>query len=197
MYLHHFKWEDPLMSVIEPLLDRNRAFAASGAHRGVAIMPRHRALVITCLDPRVDPAAFLGLELGDAIVVRNAGGRVTDEVINDVAFIGYLAARMVTEGPLFEVAIIHHTQCGTAALADADLRRGFAELTGLDQAVLAESAVTDPPATVRTDVRNLLASPRVSPRISMSGHVYDLETGLVTTVVPRTSPQPAAAEPVT
>ena len=74
--------------------------------------------MITCLDPRVDPAHFLGLDLSDAIVVRNVGGRVTREVINDVAFIGQIAEAVLPDGPLFEVAVIHHTQCGAAALAD-------------------------------------------------------------------------------
>jgi carbonic anhydrase len=174
------------MSVIEPLLDRNRAFAASGAHQGLAIMPRLRAFVITCLDPRVDPAAFLGLQLGEAVVVRNAGGRITDEVINDVAFISYLAEQAVPEGPLFEVAVIHHTQCGTGALADTGFRRSFAERTGLDETALAAEAVTDPAATVRVDVERLLASPRVSPRISVSAHLYDVVTGLVTGLITTT-----------
>ncbi len=72
------------MSNLRPLLERNRAFAATGAHAGLAIMPRRPVFLVTCLDPRVDPAAFLGIELGDAPVIRNAGGRVTEAVINDI-----------------------------------------------------------------------------------------------------------------
>jgi carbonic anhydrase len=71
------------------------------------VFPNLRLLVITCLDPRVDPADFLRLGLGDAIVVRNVGGRVTPEVINDVAFIGQLGENLLSDGPLFEVAVIH------------------------------------------------------------------------------------------
>ena len=73
---------------IESALERNRAFAAAGGHEGAVVLPNLRLFVITCLDPRVDPAHFLGLGLSDAMVVRNVGGRVTPEVINDVAFIG-------------------------------------------------------------------------------------------------------------
>ena len=98
---------------VDPALERNRAFAAAGGHQGAVVFPNLRLFVITCLDPRVDPAHFLGLRLGDAIVVRNVGGRVTPEVINDVAFIGQLAENMLPDGPLFEVAVIHHTQCGS------------------------------------------------------------------------------------
>ncbi len=146
---------------------------------------------MTCLDPRVDPAAFLGLALGDAPVIRNAGGRVTEAVINDIAFIAELAATMMPGGPLFEVAVIHHTRCGTGFLADEGFRTAFAARAGLDEEALAAEAVIDPAATVRSDVARLLSSAKRSPRISASGHVYDLDTGLVTTIVGRTPVTPA------
>jgi carbonic anhydrase len=171
------------MSKLRPLLDRNRAFAATGAHAGLAMMPRLPVFLVTCLDPRVDPAAFLGIELGDSPVIRNAGGRVTEAVVNDIAFIADVATVMIPDGPLFEVAVIHHTGCGTGFLADAGFRSSFAARTGLDEAALADEAVVDPAATVRTDVARLLSSPKVPPEISVSGHVYDLQTGLVTTIV--------------
>ena len=84
---------------IDPVLERNRAFAAAGGHEGAVVFPNLRLFVITCLDPRVDPAHFLGLDLSDAIVVRNVGGRVTQEVINDVAFIGQIAENVLPDGP--------------------------------------------------------------------------------------------------
>ena len=179
------------MSSLRPLLKRNRAFAATGAHAGLAIMPRQQVFLVTCLDPRVDPAAFLGVELGDAPVIRNAGGRVTEAVIDDIAFISYLARTMIPDGPLFEVAIVHHTGCGTGFLADAGFRSAFAAGTGLDEAALAAEAVIDPVATVRADVQRLLSSPRVLPQISVSGHVYDLETGLVATITGPSRPRQA------
>ena len=64
------------MTSLDPLLERNRAFATTGAHTGLSIMPNQPIFVVTCLDPRVDPAAFLGLGLGDAPMVRNGGGRM-------------------------------------------------------------------------------------------------------------------------
>src|SRR5437763_12236319 len=112
---------------VGPALERNRVFAAEGGQEGAVVFPRLGLLVITCLDPRVDPAHFLGLSLGDALVVRNGGGRVTPEVINTVAFIAQITETVVADGPLFEVAVMHHTQCGSEALADATLRRRFAE----------------------------------------------------------------------
>jgi carbonic anhydrase len=171
------------MSKFGPLLERNRAFAATGAHAGLAMKPRQPVLLVTCLDPRVDPGAFLGVELGDAPVIRNAGGRVTEAVIDDITFIGSLARTMVPDGPLFEVAIVHHTGCGNRRLADAEFRSALAARTGREESVLAEQAVIDPAATVRADVERLLASSKLPPQISVSGHIYDLETGLVTTIV--------------
>jgi carbonic anhydrase len=164
-------------------LDRNRAFSAQRGHEGAVVFPTLRLFVVTCLDPRTDPGHFLGLGLSEAIVVRNVGGRVTPEVINDVAFIGQIAETVMPEGPLFEVAIIHHTQCGTGALADDGFRHRYAERIGAEEADLREHAVLDPAATVTSDVERLRAASAVSPRITVSGHVYDVVTGRVETVV--------------
>jgi carbonic anhydrase len=169
---------------VDAVLSRNRAFAAAGAHQGAVVFPSLRLFVITCLDPRTDPAHFLGLGLSDAMVVRNVGGRVTPQVINDVAFIGQLAERAVPDGPLFEVAVIHHTQCGTGAFADDAFRVRYAERIGADEAVLRELAVLDPYATVAHDAERLRHATAVSPRVTVSGHVYDVVTGLVQTVLP-------------
>jgi carbonic anhydrase len=169
---------------MESALQRNRTFAAGGGQEGAVIFPELRLFVLTCLDPRVDPAHFLGLALGDAVVARNVGGRVTPEVINDVAFIGQLAENMLGDGPLFEVAVIHHTQCGTGALADDTFRRSYAQRIGVDESALREHAVLDPGATVAHDVELLRSAPAISARVTVSGHVYDVVTGLVETVVP-------------
>ena len=169
---------------LEAVVERNRAFAAAGGHQGAVVFPTLRLFVITCLDPRVDPAHFLGLGLGDAMVVRNVGGRVTPEVINDVAFIGQVAETVLPDGPLFHVAVIHHSQCGTGALADDDFRRRYARRIGAEESALRHQAVLDPASTVATDVRRLHRASAVSPRITISGHVYDVETGVVQTVIP-------------
>jgi carbonic anhydrase len=169
---------------IESALERNRAFAAAGGHKGAVVFPNLRLFVITCLDPRVDPAHFLGLDLSDAMVVRNGGGRVTPEVIETVAFIDQIAGNALPDGPLFEVAVIHHTQCGTGALADDAFRRRYAERIGVEESTLREQAVLDPAATVFGDVERLRSAPSISPRVGISGHVYDVVSGLVETVVP-------------
>jgi len=172
------------MAHIDPLLRRNKDFAATSANEKASIIARYPVYVITCLDPRTDPSAFLGLELGDAMVIRNAGGRVSPDVLKDLAYICYLARMLVPAGPRFEVAIVHHNQCGTNFLADEEFRRGFADIIGGDDGTLAAQAVTDPEQTVRFDVELLRAATVLPDTITVSGHVYDVTTGLVTTVVP-------------
>jgi carbonic anhydrase len=172
------------MANVDPLLRRNEDFAATGAHERASIVAKHPVYVITCLDPRTDPSAFLELDLGDATVIRNAGGRVSPDVLKDLAYIGYLSNTIVPGGPRFEVAVIHHNNCGTHFLADEDFRRGFAEVIGVNEAELAAEAVTDPEKTVRFDVELLRSATVLPDTLTISGHVYDVTTGLVTTIVP-------------
>lgn len=168
---------------IDIALERNRVFAAAGGHQGAVVFPNLRLFVLTCLDPRVDPAHFLGLALSDAMVVRNVGGRVTPEVINDVAFIGQLTENILPDGPLFEVAVVHHTQCGTGAFADDAFRRRYADRIGADESTLRDHAVLDPVVSVTRDVERLRSADAIPGRITVSGHVYDVVTGLVETVI--------------
>ena len=174
------------MTRMNPLLDRNEQFARTYTPVPLGL-PTAQVLVVSCLDHRVDPAIVLGLQLGDAPVIRNAGGRVTEAVIDDIAYLAFLAEQLFGgQGPadtLFEVAVVHHTQCGTGLLADPDFRRRAAEATGLPEAALDASAVADPHVTIKADVERLLASPLLSPKVSVSGHVYDIATGRVTTTL--------------
>lgn len=174
------------------LLERNRAFAGTDARtKGPALpfIPNQLAYVITCIDPRTEPAEFLGIELGDAIVQRAVGGRVTPAVLRDVAYIGYLLETKAPDGPWFELAVIHHTDCGSTFLADPGLRAGFAA-RGYDEAELAALPATNPAATVRADVQTIVSAPQISPNIRVSGHVYDVKTGEVQTIVPAAASRP-------
>jgi carbonic anhydrase len=185
-----------MSSHITPLLERNHDFAATDTRTHTPRLPflPHQGLyIVTCIDPRTDPAQFLGLRFAEAIVARTVGGRVIPAVIQDLAYIGYLVETKAPEGPYFEAAIIHHTDCGSGLLADEQLRHEFAQRTGYDEDVLAELPVLDPAATVRTDVELLVSDPRISPRITVSGHVYDVDTGLITTIVDPVSPMGAPA----
>ena len=180
------------MTRMTSLLRRNEQFARTYSPVALA-PPTAEVLVVTCLDHRVDPAIILGLELGEAPVIRNAGGRVTEAVIDDVAFLAFLAEQLFGDqgatDTLFEVAVVHHTQCGTSLLVDPTFRHQAAEATGQSEAALEASAVSDPHATVKADVERLLTSPLLSPKVSVSGHVYDIATGRVTTTLDARYPQ--------
>src|ERR1700757_1165680 len=144
------------MTRMNPLLERNEQFAR--AYPPPALPPAAppppavQLLVVPCLDHRVDPAIVLGLRLGDAPVIRNAGGRVTPAVIDDIAYLAFLAGQLfgdqLAADTLFEVAVIHHTQCGTGFLVDPAFRHQAAEATGRSEAALEASAVADPDTTV-------------------------------------------------
>jgi carbonic anhydrase len=179
---------------MSPLLERNKQFAATYTP-GPLGPPAAQVVIVTCLDHRVDPAIVFGLQLGDVVVIRNTGGRVTSAVIDDIAYLAFLAGQLfsgqVAADGLFEVAVIHHTQCGTGFLADPGFRHRAAEATGRPEAALEAAAVADPYVTVHADVERLLAAPSLSPKVSVSGHVYDIATGRVTSVHDARHPQPA------
>ena len=186
------------MTKMTPLLQRNEQFART--YTPVALgLPAAQVIIVTCLDHRVDPAAVLDLQLGDAPVIRNAGGRVTQAVIDDLVYLAFLAQQLSggqgAEDGLVEVAVIHHTQCGTGLLADPGFRHQAAASTGLAEAALEASAVADPHTTVKTDVERLIAARALPPTVSVSGHVYDIATGRVTTTLEPRYPRRRAAPP--
>jgi len=177
------------MENMDELLQRNQAFAETDLKDrvpAIPFIPNRQVYVLTCIDPRVDPAGILGLELGDAIVGRNVGGRVTPAVVQDVAWISYLHEVKTPDADWFELAIIHHTDCGSGFFADPELRHGFAQ-RGFDEEALAELPVVHPAETVRIDVGRLSREPSISPRVKISGYSYDVKTGLLTTVIPSPS----------
>jgi carbonic anhydrase len=173
------------MSNFDELLANNQRFAASDAKDRVPeipFLPNKQVYIVTCIDPRVDPAALLGLTLGDAIVARNVGGRVTDSVLADLAWISYLHEVKTPDAPWFELAVIHHTDCGSGLMADDHLRAGFVT-RGFDDRELQNTAVIEPTSTVTHDVRRIVESPVVSKQIEVSGYSYDVKTGMLTEVV--------------
>ena len=180
------------MTRMTPLLERNEQFARDYVPVPLG-PPTAQVVVVTCLDHRVDPAIVLGLKLGEAPVIRNAGGRVTQPVTEDIAYLAFLAEQLfagqIAADRLFEVAVIHHTQCGTSLLGDPGFRHQAAAATGQSEAALEAAAVVDPHVTVKADVERLLTSPLISPKVSVSGHVYDIATGRVTTTVDARHPE--------
>jgi carbonic anhydrase len=171
------------MDTIETLNERNKHFAAHQFTGGLALMPKLKTMIVSCADPRVDPAALFDLELGDAAVIRNIGGRITPATLQTMAMLRLVATAEAggPPGPGWNLIVLHHTDCGINHLTGyPDL---LAEHFGVDRAELDAKHVTDPWASVATDVAALKANPFLPAELIVSGLVYDVETGLIQQVV--------------
>ncbi|OLT09745.1 hypothetical protein BJF78_05740 [Pseudonocardia sp. CNS-139] len=171
------------MTTVDTLVDRNRHFAASGPPAGLQLFPRMKTIVVGCVDPRVDPAAVLGLRLGDALVIRNLGGRVTPDTFRTMAALRAIAeVEGAKPGPEWNLVVLHHTDCGITRLGGhAGLLAGVLDIEPAD---LGSKAVDEPVAAVAADVRTIRANPFLPAAFLVSGLVYDIATGLVDVVVP-------------
>ena len=167
------------------LLDRNRSFAEQFKAGNLPIRPRMSTIILTCVDSRVDPAHIFGLGLGDAVVMRNAGGRITPEVMRDLAILGVLTANM--SGPSAmqpELIVMHHTDCGMCRLANPAIQRQVAERLGVGVDEATAMAITDPTSSVQDDIEQLRQSPEMPDQLIVSGFVYDVKNGTINQVAP-------------
>jgi carbonic anhydrase len=182
-------------------IERNAQFAATDAKDHVPeipFIPSKQLYLITCIDPRVDPAAIVGSELGDAIVARNVGGRVTPPLVKDLLWILHLHENLTPDADWFEIAVIHHTDCGSGLLARDELRTGYVSRGGWDDKTALDMAVVDPAKTVAEDVQKLHSAPELQPTIGnvkIGGYVYDVKTGRITTIVEPDYGSPNALRP--
>ena len=159
------------MSTIEELLANNRTFAASlePEHRDSA--PTRRVAVVTCMDARLDVYAALGLQTGEAHVLRNAGGVVSDDVIRSLAI---SQRRLGTR----EVMVVHHTRCGMQTLTDDEFREELLRETGTTPPFAIES-FADLEDDVRQSVLRVRRSPFLAHRDQVRGFVYDVDSHLL------------------
>jgi len=165
------------MADVHTLIDRNLEFANSFNQGDLTLLPRLSMLVLTCLDARVDPAHLFGLALGDAVVMRNIGGRVTDDVIEQIAILRGLA--VVAGGVAFEVAVVHHTDCGASRFANPEVRQKLGEAAGTGEVAIKRLAITDPQISVAEDLDRLRAAPILPDDLVVAGYVYDVTDGHV------------------
>ncbi len=172
------------MTDLIALLKRNQSFAEQFDAGDLAIRPRMSTIILTCLDARVDPAHLFGIGLGDAFVMRNAGGWITPAVLRDLAILGVLAANMPGPSPLqLELVVVHHTDCGMARLAKPAIQQQVADRLGLTVDEVAAMEITDPAASVRADIERLRATTGTPDQLIVSGLVYDVADGTLTQVV--------------
>ena len=168
------------------LLDRNRSFAEQFTAGHLKVSPRMSTILLTCLDARVDPAHLFGLGLGDALVIRNAGGRITPAVMRDLGILGVLAASFSQPGTSPrqpELVIIHHTDCGMSRLAEPGVQGQVAERLGLSVDEVSAMAISDPTTSVQDDVERLRQTPGTPDQLVVSGFVYDVSSGTINQVV--------------
>jgi carbonic anhydrase len=156
------------MSVADELLANNRLFAASRTVEHLNLRPSRRLAIVTCMDARLDVFSALGLHDGEAHVLRNAGGVITNDVIRSLAV---SQRRLGTK----EVMLIHHTDCGMQALTDDGFRAELQKATGVAPSFAIES-FTDPDADVRQSILRVRRSAFLAHRDLVRGFVYDVDT---------------------
>jgi len=156
------------MSVVDEVTEANQSYASGFAKGDLPMPPGRKFADVTCMDARLDPARFLGLEEGDAHVIRNAGGLVNDETIRSLVISHHLLG---TE----EAVVIGHSGCGMLTFTNADLH----EKLGPDSESIDFQPFPDVAERVRQSVATIRSHPLLPDSFGASGFVYEVETGLI------------------
>ena len=162
------------LSVTDELVSANRSYAQQFEKGDLPMPPARHVAVVTCMDARLLPGRFLGLEEGDAHVIRNAGGRAQDALRSLV-----ISQRLLGTN---EVAVIHHTDCGMLTFQNQDLHAKVEQDLGADASDIDFLPFADLEESVREDVRFLRSSPLIPDDIPVRGFVYDVKSGTVSEV---------------
>jgi carbonic anhydrase len=157
------------MSVTNELIRNNQTYAGSFKKGDLPLPPARHIAVLACMDARLDVHKILGLEEGDAHVIRNAGGAVTDDAIRSLA----ISQRLLGTN---EIVLIHHTDCGMLTFHDDDLKKKIEKETGIRPAFALE-AFDDLDEDVKQSIARIKASPFIPNKTSVRGFVYDVRTG--------------------
>jgi carbonic anhydrase len=179
------------MNSLDSMLERNKDFAAQQSASGTLMpslprsLPNVKAIIIGCADMRVDPADILGIKPGEAVVMRNIGGRITPGLLEELGLlgrIGEVAGQVPGGGGEFHIIVLQHTDCGITRLASdpALLTRYFQ----IQERELKTKSVSDPREAVAVDVAALRAIHALPGEWLISGLAYDVATGLVEIIVP-------------
>lgn len=161
--------------MFDELLSRNADFAANFTAGDAPREPAQRLLVLTCMDARIDTLAILGLKIGDAHVLRNAGGRVSDDVIRSIL----VSSRLLG---VQRVAVMHHTGCGMASISRSDVDTLLSGIAEEHAKMIDLLAIEDQQQALRGDVEAVRTSPLLG-ELDVAGFLYDVATGRVTRVV--------------
>jgi carbonic anhydrase len=157
------------MTATDELLDKARSYTEGFDKGDLPSPPAKKLAVVACMDARLNPQAILGLDVGDAHVIRNAGGAVTDDAIRSLS----ISQRLLgTE----EIVLIHHTDCGMLTVSDDDFRSEVQKDTGIRPPWAAE-AFSDLDEDVRQSMARIKTSPFIPRKESVRGFVYDVHDG--------------------
>ncbi len=165
------------MSALDELLAANERYAASFSKGDLPVPPARKVAVLTCMDARLDPEKFLGLEEGDAHVIRNAGGRASDDAIRSLVISYKLLGTR-------EFLVIHHEDCGMMTHTNEQIREVLRRDLNADASGVDFLPFTDLDESVREDVEAIRSSPLIADDIAVRGFVYDVKSGRLREVRP-------------
>lgn len=171
------------MDFLDTLAERNADFAATGFASDLKMLPSMRTIIIGCVDPRVDPADIFELEPGEALVIRNIGGRINMALLETMAILGTVsraAGKVIGEG--WNLIVLHHTDCGIIPCYKHDPEL-LAKHLNVSVEQLDKMAIADPYAAVHLDVAELKANPNLPAGFTITGLVYTVADGKIETVV--------------
>jgi len=163
------------LTTVQEFLKANEAYAATFQKGHLPMPPARRVAVLTCMDARLHPARFLGLQEGDAHIIRNAGGRASDDAIRSLVISQQLLGTDT-------VVVIHHTDCGMLTFSNADLRTKLRKELDANADHIDFLPFKDLEQSVRDDVATIKASPLIPKNIEVSGFIYDVRSGKLSPV---------------
>lgn len=158
------------MSIVQEFRKANDSYASTFEKGFLPMPPARRVAVLTCMDARLDPASFLGLEEGDAHVIRNAGGRASEDAIRSLVISQQLLGTNA-------VVVIHHTDCGMLTFSNTDLRTKLKQEQNVDAEYIDFLPFKNLEQSVRDDVATIKNSPLILKNVEVSGFIYDVKTG--------------------
>ena len=170
------------MSDLATLYQRNAEFAAGFDQGDLPIKPKLSTLILACVDARVGPEHVMGVELGDCLILRTVGGRVTEGVGTEVAMLWMLMSLASGATPDMELVIVQHTECGMARFAVPEVAEKVTERFGTPD-VVATYGISNLEEAVVGDVQRILSNPVIPPGLRVSGHIYDIKTGELREIV--------------
>ncbi len=160
------------MADFDDLLAANREFAEHFALSGFDGVAHAGVAMVTCMDSRIDPLGMIGLTPGDAKILRNPGGRVTDQAL--VALV--LGVNLLH---VSRILIVEHTRCAMASSSEQELRARLGESAGVDASWMSLGVIDDQEDTIRKDVDKVVAHPLIGDDVAVAGFLYDVDTGLL------------------